>query len=222
MNKAQEERKYFDLIKDKAEKGDAESQYAMGLFCLYDQEKPDNHKEAEKWLRLAAEQGHCEAQFSLGELYLFGQEAEINCKEAIFWLKQSAATGNPTHQLRLGYAYFSDGDYYEAEKWIRSSAEQGERDAQVSLGTMYLHGMGVIKDEEKAIKWFKMAAKQGDKRAQFEVRKFNRRKAGLPEETEGYKNVTPSISRAESESISSKAIELQKFFEENGITLNYE
>lgn len=222
MNKEQE-RAYFDHLKDMAEKGDAESQYALGLQCLYDVEKPANYKEAEKWFRMAAKQGHSEAQFSLGELYLFGGEGvKTDCKEAIFWLKQSAATAHPSHQFRLGYAYFCDGNYYEAEKWIRSAAEQGERYAQASMGALYLHGIGVIKDEEEAIKWFRRAAKQGNKNAQFEVRNYNRRKAGLPEETEGYENVTPSVFGAESEPISAKAIELQELFNENGIVINNE
>ena len=228
MNKEQEEKAYFDRVKDMAEKGDAESQYAMGLYYLYDEEKPANYKDAEKWLWLAAKQNHHDAEYNLGCLYLFGKGVRTDYEEAIDWLKKAAENGNPTYQFRLGYAYFCYGDYCEAAKWIRLSAEQGEQYAQVSLGSMYLHGTGVIKDEEEAMKWFRLAAKQGNKNAKFEVRKYNRRKAGLPEETEGCENITSTLyhpdsekMEIDSESFSSKAKEIQEFIVENGIPMTF-
>lgn len=227
INKEQEEIE-FNRIKELAEKGDTESQYSMGLHCLYAEDEPANYKEAEKWLWLAAEQGHCDAQYDLGCLYLFGKGVRKDFEEAIDWLKKSVANGNPTYQFRLGYAYFCHGDYCEAAKWIRLSAEQGEQYAQVSLGSLYLHGTGVIKDEEEAMKWFRLAAKQGNKNAKFEVRKYNRRKAGLPEETEGCENITSTLyhpdsekMEIDSESFSSKAKEIQEFFVENGIPMTF-
>ena len=49
INKEQEEIE-FNRIKELAEKGDTESQYSMGLHCLYAEDEPANYKEAEKWL----------------------------------------------------------------------------------------------------------------------------------------------------------------------------
>ena len=229
MNKEQEEKAYFDRVKDMAEKGDAESQYAMGLYYLYDEEKPANYKDAEKWLWLAAKQNHHDAEYNLGCLYLFGKGVRTDYEEAIDWLKKAAENGNPTYQFRLGYAYFCHGNYCEAEKWIRLSAEQGEQYAQVSLGSLYLHGTGVIKDEKEAMKWFRLAAKQGNKIAKFEVRKYNRCKAGLPEETEGCEDITSMLchldskkAEIDSEPFYSKAKEIQELFIENEMPVTFE
>ena len=52
-------------------------------------------------------------------------------------------------------------------KWITLAAEQGDADAQFSLGLMYLQGLGVFLDNKTAVKWFTLAAEQGRARAQF-------------------------------------------------------
>ena len=66
------------------------------------------------------------------------------------------------------------------------------------------------------------------KNAKFELRKYNRRKAGLPEETEGCENITSTLyhpdsekMEIDSESFSSKAKEIQEFFVENGIPMTF-
>jgi hypothetical protein len=48
-------------------------------------------------------------------------------------------------------------------------AEQGQVDAQFNLGTIYLYGDGVSKNDEQAIKWFRLAAEQGDRSAQQQL-----------------------------------------------------
>ena len=121
----------FDYIRVLAEEGDAEAQYSFGIHCIYGEDMPANYKEAEKWFRLAADQGHCAAQYNLGCLYLFGKGVQVDYEEAIVWLKKSVINGDSTYQFRLGYAYYCLGDFCEAAKWIRLSAEQGESYAQV-------------------------------------------------------------------------------------------
>ncbi|MDG2243887.1 MAG: tetratricopeptide repeat protein [Rhodospirillaceae bacterium] len=45
-------------------------------------------------------------------------------------------------------------------------AEQGDANAQSTLGAMYDHGDGVIQDHKEAVKWRRLAAEQGHARAQ--------------------------------------------------------
>ena len=52
-------------------------------------------------------------------------------------------------------------------KFVRQRAEQGVAEAQAILGVMYSKGIGVVKDERKALMWFYEAAEQGDSSAQF-------------------------------------------------------
>jgi hypothetical protein len=62
---------------------------------------------------------------------------------------------------------------YEAEmRLFEAAAKEGSADASWKLGLGYLKGIGVRKDENKAIQWFKKAANLGDVRAQTALSDF--------------------------------------------------
>jgi len=65
-----------------------------------------------------------------------------------------------------GVDAYDAGDYAEAVKWYRKSAEQGNASAQFNLALMYNYGQGVTHDYAEAAKWFRKAAEQGDAMAQ--------------------------------------------------------
>jgi hypothetical protein len=54
----------------------------------------------------------------------------------------------------------------QAAKWIRKAATAGDREAQNTLGLMYLKGEGVKKNMNFSKKWFKKAATLGHAQAQ--------------------------------------------------------
>ncbi len=56
-----------------------------------------------------------------------------------------------------------------ALKYFSKSAEQGNTLAQISLGYMYAHGLGVANDDVQAVKWYRAAAEQGHTQAQFNL-----------------------------------------------------
>ena len=62
---------------------------------------------------------------------------------------------------------YEQKDYATAFKESTPLAEQGNADAQLILGKMYLMGQGVLKDPDQATKWFKLSAAQGNGDAQF-------------------------------------------------------
>jgi TPR repeat protein len=62
---------------------------------------------------------------------------------------------------------YQQKDYATALKELTPLAEQGNANAQMFLGRMYMLGEGVLKDPEQAIKWFKASASQGNADAQF-------------------------------------------------------
>ena len=45
---------------------------------------------------------------------------------------------------------------------VLAAAEQGNADAQVSLGQMCVYGRGLVKDEVKGVQWYRKAAEQGN------------------------------------------------------------
>lgn len=49
------------------------------------------------------------------------------------------------------------------------AAEQGMHDAVLAMGWFYLNGVGVERDEEKAIRWYRKSARQGDPQAMFSL-----------------------------------------------------
>ena len=61
------------------------------------------------------------------------------------------------------------GGEVEVVKKLRKAAEQGQAEAQYRLGSCYLEGSGVIKDEAEAVKWYRKAADQGDAMPQFHL-----------------------------------------------------
>ncbi len=60
-------------------------------------------------------------------------------------------------------------DYDSAFRELKPLAEQGNADAQLILGKMYMKGDGVLKDPDQAMKWFKASGAQGNADAQFFV-----------------------------------------------------
>lgn len=69
--------------------------------------------------------------------------------------------------LKSAKRAYQQKDYATAFKESSVLAEQGNADAQLILGKMYMLGQGVAMDSDLAIKWFKAAAAQGDSEAEF-------------------------------------------------------
>jgi hypothetical protein len=92
-------------------------------------------------------------------------------------IRNMAVQGDDEAQFKLGWGYVmefipfdpQDGAdvYTAATKWFRKAAEQGNADAQRTLGHCYKNGgEGVPQSYADAAKWFRKAAEQGDAPAQ--------------------------------------------------------
>lgn len=68
-----------------------------------------------------------------------------------------------------GRAAYQAGDYEKALAILRPLAEQGNSQAQVTLGIMYDYGQGVKQDDKEAMKWYIKAAEQGIPVVQHDV-----------------------------------------------------
>jgi uncharacterized protein len=82
-----------DNVFRRAEKGDANAQFVLGL--KYDTGKgvPQDYAEAAKWYRKAAEQGYAEAQFNLGSMYDEGRGVPQDYAEAAKWYRKAKDQG---------------------------------------------------------------------------------------------------------------------------------
>jgi TPR repeat protein len=64
---------------------------------------------------------------------------------------------------------YRSGDFATALKEWKPLAEQGDAEAQQSLGVLYALGNGVTQDDAEAVKWFRKAAQQGFADAQIKL-----------------------------------------------------
>lgn len=62
-------------------------------------------------------------------------------------------------QFDKGTSALKAGDYAVAMDRLAPLAKFGDTDAQFWLGQMYAFGLGISRDEEKALQWFRRAAK---------------------------------------------------------------
>jgi TPR repeat protein len=162
---------YIDQWRLRAEQGDAEAQYWMGM--VHDGrpgQEGVNVKEAIRWYRLAADQGHANAQLILGLKYRVGRDVPQDEKEAVRWYRLAADQGDAMAQAVLGLMY-AEGrgvrkNEKEAVRWYRLAADQGDADAQYTLGVRYATGRGVPQDDKEAVRWYRLAADQGYANAQ--------------------------------------------------------
>src|SRR5258706_7602169 len=68
-----------------------------------------------------------------------------------------------------GQAAYNKGDYATALKFWRPLGEQGNADAQISLGWMYETGQAGRVDDNEALQWFRRAAAQGRAKGQIAI-----------------------------------------------------
>ena len=71
--------------------------------------------------------------------------------------------------LESARAAYDQKDYPTALKQFTTLAENGDANAQLFLGKMYMTGQGAPKDSEQALHWLKASAVQGNADAQFFV-----------------------------------------------------
>lgn len=167
-----------DKIKAKAERGNADAQYKLGLLYKYfgdndsvtESEKETIYELAFKWYTKAAEQNYTAAWNGLGTLYEEGKGVPQDYQKAFEYYTKAAEHGSAVAKYNLAMIYFyGDGierDYEKSIEWLTKSAEQNLAMAQNDLGTWYYEGKIVPQDFQKAVEWWTKAAKQGNEYAQ--------------------------------------------------------
>jgi TPR repeat protein len=83
----------------------------------------------------------------------------------IGWLVAAVLAQPANADLDKGLAAVQSGQWDKAYRQFQASAAQGNTDAQVNLGNLYLRGLGVERDESKAYEWFAKSARQGNAQA---------------------------------------------------------
>lgn len=149
----------FETTKKLALHEDAAAQNRLGAMYAKGQGVAQDYAQAFIWYQKAAEQGHAEAEYNLGAMYHLGEGVRLDYTQAIMWYHKSAGQG---HEAALS-------NLEKIRNHIASlttSAEQGQKEAQVALGDLYANGNGVPRDYDQAVSLYRKAAGQNDAAAQ--------------------------------------------------------
>jgi TPR repeat protein len=142
-----------------AEKGDAYSQFRLGI--MYDVGMGVTKDEARSlaWLSKASEQGFDRAQVRMGrQLLMRGKQAE-----ATPYFQKAADRGNSWGEQGLAMAYYQGQgvpkDEQKAREWFQKAAAQGNPEAEKALTELYHAGAGgLAKDDAQAAALLDQAA----------------------------------------------------------------
>jgi TPR repeat protein len=165
------ERKLAEAARVRADQGDAQAQYDLGVSYAQGRGVRRDHAEAVRWYRKAADQGYAKAQSKLASMYFYGKGVGQDYAESIRWARKAGEQGDAEAQIALASMYYYGKvvprDYAEAVRWYRKAADQGDTAALIGLAYMYNHGQGVPQDHAEAFRWRRKAAERGDVEAQF-------------------------------------------------------
>ncbi|MFC1680409.1 hypothetical protein ACFL1S_01250 [Pseudomonadota bacterium] len=126
--------KEFKKIQEKAERGDVEAQYEMGIWYQYQHFcGKRNDTLAAKWYERAAQQGHRQAKHQLANQYFYSRGVPKDMEKAKKWYREAALQGHPMSSRMLGDIYFEDKNFTEAEKWYRQAVELGDVESRKRL-----------------------------------------------------------------------------------------
>ena len=151
---------YIDSLRQRADAGDAEAQYNLGVCYNYGALVVQDYKVAVSWYRLAAGQGYASAQNSLGNRYYNGEGVSQDYAEAVKWYRLAANQGDAFAQNNLGACYYNgEGvpqDYGEVYFWWLLAAANGDDFAKehrdIAAKELTPQRRGEI--QARATKWF--------------------------------------------------------------------
>lgn len=147
---------------EKAQKGDAEAQFQLGL-CYYNGENgaEEDNDQAFAWFSKAGSQGHADAIYYIGNCYNGGYGVEKDYNKAIEYYHQAVNKGSNKAMNKIGLCYWNgEGvakDYNIANDWFLKAGEAGNEYGYSNLGNSYRDGDGVEKDLNKALELYAKA-----------------------------------------------------------------
>ena len=149
----------FNSIKQRADKGDANAEWQLGVAYQEGDGVKKDLAQAVKLFKSSAEKNNNEGAYRYGLALLKGLGVLQSYKEAIYWLEKSANAGNKDAQYDLGNIYrYQNGvkvDMKRAYMWFSLAAAQGLIKAEASRNAVeqYLQpdDIAVIQEQTAAI-----------------------------------------------------------------------
>lgn len=89
-----DKRELFEKYLAKAEAGDANAQYNVGVMYYHGEGVEKDFEKALKWFLLSAQQGDADAQYSLGFMYGRGEGTVKDRAASLEWFQKAASSGH--------------------------------------------------------------------------------------------------------------------------------
>lgn len=161
-----DEKKAVQIYHEAAELGNMEAQRTLGIY-LYQGSNvvKQNYLKAIDWFKRAFNQGDSWSAFYLGQIYEFGDGVEQNIDQAVLFYKKGVERGNADSHYRLAKWYRTTKHDIQAAISLYENAYSacGDTHGLNVLGDLYVFGIGVRIDFEKAYGYYKKAMDAGNK-----------------------------------------------------------
>lgn len=141
----------------------------------------DGRAEVLRIIEQAAADKRASAEYMLGILYYSGRGVPRNYKRALSLYRQSVKDGCLDAYLDLGFMYQQgngvERNFTEAMKMYKNAYTKGTTHAQqaaaYAIGGLYLNGLGISKDIDKAKAWYHRSSKLGYQPAKAILRQLD-------------------------------------------------
>ncbi|SCZ51754.1 tetratricopeptide repeat protein [Thiohalomonas denitrificans] len=167
-------------IEARAEKGDAQAQFTLGVLYANGRGVKPNPGKAVEWLSSAAKQDIGEAMTLLGWMYANGHGVASSASKARKYFQEAARRGDSDAKCSLAElliegAHPGTPAVSEALGLYENAANQGHPKAQYMLGKLLSEGNLVAEDTEAAFQWLTLAVMNGSEPAQRELQMLTAR-----------------------------------------------
>lgn len=159
-----------------AKKNYAPAQVKLAYCYIYGAGVLKDYKQAWELAQKAVKQENPDGHYLVASMYKDGVYVPQNWSRWLQYIRSAANLGSSDAQADLGFSYLYglqeagiSQDAASAIPWLRKASDQNNDRAAFNLGFCYECGVGVPKDEEKALHYYYIAANAGNAQGQYEV-----------------------------------------------------
>ena len=163
------------------------------------------------------DEGNPIASYYLGRMYHMGQGVGQNVDMAKSLYQAAASAYYFPAMTQLAKILLDEGQYEPALPLLHQSALAGQMASVYELAELYLKGLFVEKNPNRAFDYYKMAALGGDMKAQYQIGKMYLTGLGIPQD---YTNATKWLSRSANQGYLLAQMDLAELYANDKILKN--
>ena len=165
VDTAQDMERGVQLLTASAGQKNCCAQYTLGKAYLEGVLLPQNIPESIRLLTESADNGFTPAQYLVGKLLYRGEVVMRDIGRALLYLEQAAEKENAYAAYLAGKIRLTEEGFKDVPKAVRLfqiAAAQQNSFAEFQLGSLYLRGKDVVRNEREAIRWLTLSAEHGN------------------------------------------------------------